>query len=233
MYRLVYQREATRDQIEASLALVQAAADEPAPVPPATVADWKYGYGEYDEPSQQLRGFVPLPYFSGKAWQGGPNWPDSKLGWVQLTAEGGHAGNDRKHAAVRRWTAPADMRVAIESQLAHATRQGDGVRAFLVHSRRGLLKSAEVHNSQARLDVPDLEIRTGDTLDLVVDIGGGLNNDQFTWQAEIKQTSTAESQTATTWNSQRDFTGPATARLGAWEQLAQVLLSANEFVFID
>ncbi|MEZ6080283.1 MAG: hypothetical protein R3C56_32820 [Pirellulaceae bacterium] len=31
----------------------------------------------------------------------------SSLGWVQLSAEGGHPGNDTDHA-VRRWTAPRD-----------------------------------------------------------------------------------------------------------------------------
>jgi len=34
-------------------------------------------------------------YYTGEAWQGGPDWPDAKLGWVQLTAEGGHTGNDK------------------------------------------------------------------------------------------------------------------------------------------
>ena len=36
-----------------------------------------------------------------------------------------------------------------------------------------------------------------------------------------------------TWNAKADFHGPAVTRLGPWEQLAQVLLSANEFVFVD
>ncbi len=56
--------------------------------------------------TQRVTGFTALPHFTGSAWQGGAAWPDAKLGWVQLTATGGHPGNDRSHAAVRRWTAP-------------------------------------------------------------------------------------------------------------------------------
>jgi hypothetical protein len=60
-----------------------------------------------------------LPHFTGSAWQGGPAYPDGKLGWAQLTATGGHPGNDLAHAAVRRWTAPRDMRIRMQSTLIH------------------------------------------------------------------------------------------------------------------
>ena len=33
--------------------------------------------------------FVALK-MAGDAWQGGTAWPDPKLGWLQLTATGGH-----------------------------------------------------------------------------------------------------------------------------------------------
>ena len=59
--------------------------------------------------AQRVASFEPLPHFTGAAWQGGAAWPDGKLGWVQLTAAGGHPGNDLAHAAIRRWTAPRDM----------------------------------------------------------------------------------------------------------------------------
>jgi hypothetical protein len=233
MMRLAYQREATPDEIAAALALVEASGQEPWPSPPPTVADWKYGYGKVDEGEQKLVNFQPLPHFTGKAWQGDAKWPDAKLGWVQLTADGGHAGNDVDHAAVRRWTAPADMTIAIESQLVHATQAGDGVRGFLVYSRQGLLKKVEAHDSKAEIEVASLEVRAGDTLDFAVDIGKGLNNDQFTWQIDIKPLPPSASKPAASWNAARDFSGPAVHRLGPWEQLAQVLLSANEFVFVD
>ncbi len=161
---------------------------------PPTVAAWQYGYGAYDEQSKQLRNFTPLPHFTGKAWQGGPTWPDGKLGWVQLTAAGGHAGNDRKHAAVRRWTAPVDMTRAHHiACLNHDTNAGDGVRGFLVHSRDGLLKSADgPQHASSPGCAHAARCSAGDTLDFVVDIGGGLNNDQFPWHAEIMRRRRAE-----------------------------------------
>ncbi|NIP94012.1 MAG: hypothetical protein GWO24_11380, partial [Akkermansiaceae bacterium] len=63
---------------------------------------WSYGYGRFDESKGQLEKFHPLPHFSGKAWDGSAAWPNGPLGWLQLTARGGHTGNKVEHAAVRR-----------------------------------------------------------------------------------------------------------------------------------
>ena len=231
LYRRVFQRPATTAEVDAALALVQAPAEEPPDAGPPTAAEWQYGYAAFDEQTARSGEFSRLPHFTGSAWQGGPAWPDAKLGWVQLTAGGGHAGNDAAHAAVRRWTAPRDMMVAVRSSLVHDTEAGDGVRGRLVSSRHGLVKVASVHNSQAELSADALELKAGDTLDFAVDIGGTLNNDQFTWEATIAEA--AGSPSSTVWNSQRDFQGPRTRQLTPWEQLAQVLLSTNEFLFLD
>jgi hypothetical protein len=77
-----------------------------------------------------------------------------------------------------------------------------------------------------------VEVRQGDTLDFVVDIGGTLNSDQFLWAPII---STVEAGPATTWNAKQEFTGPAATKqqLEPWQQYAQVLLLANEFSFVD
>ena len=56
------------------------------PAESVTAADWSYGFGAYDEATQRVTGFTPLPHFTGNAWQGGEAWPDAALGWVQLTA---------------------------------------------------------------------------------------------------------------------------------------------------
>lgn len=87
---------------------------------------WSYGYGEFDTQSGRLKNFSPLPRFVGSAWQGGDNFPDSRLGWLQLTAVGGHPGNDLKHAVVRRWTAAQDGNYALNSVLVHEPEVGDG-----------------------------------------------------------------------------------------------------------
>jgi cytochrome c553 len=228
IFQAIYQRNAAPPQLAAALALVNAKEPEPAVAVSATAVDWQYGYGEFDEAAQRTKGFQKLPHFTGTAWQGGSNWPDAKLGWVQLTADGGHAGNDQQHAAIRRWTAPRDVTVKIESTLKHETAAGDGVRGRLVNSRTGLLQEAKTHNSAAEFKVETLELKAGDTLDFAVDIGGTLNNDQFVWEVRI-----TSAEPANAWQSRTDFVGPRTTSLDPWEQLAQVLFSTNEFMFVD
>lgn len=230
LYRRVYQREPTPRQLEASLSLVRAAEDDPTAEPPTTAEDWQYGYGRFDEDSGEVADFRPLPHFSGEAWQGGPSWPDSSLGWARLTAEGGHPGNDRDHAAVRRWVAPRDLTIRIRSTLMHEVAAGDGVRGFLCSSRLGRIASAEVHESSAAFDVEEMQVRAGDVIDFVVDIRDTLNSDQFLWAPVITE---VDPPGPTAWDARVDFGGGPAPTLGPWEQLAQVLLMANEFSFIE
>lgn len=230
LYSLLFQREPTPAQVSAVLAMIEASAAEPLEKPSPTVATWSYGYGRVDESAGAVAGFKPLPYFDGSAWQGGPSWPDARLGWVQLTAEGGHAGNDRAHAAVRRWTAPRDGVYRVRSTLHHDVAAGDGIRGFLLATGRGVLRKAEAHKSSAEFHADGLSLRQGDTLDFAVDIKDNLNNDQFRWATEI---TLADAPGAPAWNAQADFAGKTVDRLDPWEQLAQVLLMTNEFSFVD
>ncbi len=131
---------------------------------------------------------------------------------------------------VRRWTAPRDGTVTLRSQVLHNVPAGDGIRAILVHSRKGangqLLKNEVVHNSQLDCNLEGLNVSAGDTLDFVVNINGNLNNDQFLWSAEIQMQEKS-------WQAERDFAGKEPNYLTPWEQLAQVLLLSNEMVFVD
>ena len=121
------------------------------------------------------------------------------------------------------------MRVRVQSTLIHEPKQGEGVRAFVVSSRTGLLGQAAVHHRQVELNVESLDVQAGETLDFVADIGNKLSYNQFLWKAVI----TSTDEPAITFDSQRDFSSRSVQQLGPWEQLAQVLLAANEFVFVD
>ncbi|MBI2925393.1 MAG: PSD1 domain-containing protein [Verrucomicrobia bacterium] len=241
LYRLAYQREPTARQVATGVRFLETAQTEPTPEPPKPRATpWQYGFGEYDEGSDRLKAFHPLPNFTGEAWQGGPEWPDGKLGWVQLKADGGHAGNDLAHAAVRRWTAPRDGTVWITGVISHAHKEGDGIRARVVSSRTGQLRSWKLHNGHAEGNFAGVEVKKDDTLDFVVDLLAGLNSDMFTWAPVITADDTpvasAEAQATRVWDAKKDFGGPPPAPpvpLDAWEKYAQVLLLANEFVFVD
>jgi len=239
LYQLVYQRPASSKQVELGLKFIKTALAEPPPEPPKPVVSvWQYGFGEYDEAEKRIKSFQPLPHFTGEAWQGGPKWPDQKLGWVQLTAEGGHAGNDLQHAAIRRWIAPRDGNVMIGGTVHHEHQEGDGVQARIISSRTGILGSWGLHNDKAEVKIQSTEVKKGDTLDFVVDFRANLNSDMFKWSPVIKpaKATRATGEDETEWNAKKDFAGPPApppAPLDAWEKYAHVLLLSNEFLFVD
>jgi mono/diheme cytochrome c family protein len=231
LYETVLQRSPTVAELENACEFLTVTASPQTPLVPETAADWSYGYGHCDETAGRVAGFTALPHFTGTAWQGGPAWPDPTLGWVQLTATGGHPGNDRNHAAVRRWTAPADMTIEVKSKVTQTSAPGDGIRVFIISSADGILDSAVLHQQTVQLDATSRQVSKGDTIDFLCDIGDVLNSDEHEWQIQL--TGTATDGTTTTWDSARDFTRTTTAPLSPLEQFAQALLCTNEFYFVD
>lgn len=242
LYRLIYQREPTRTQLRLGTQFIQSAATPPvveAAVRP-TVRDWKYGLGEFDAAERKVKDFVVLPYFTGEAWQGGPAWPDPKLGWLQLTATGGHAGNDSKHAVIRRWISPMAGAVSVAGTIKHEHAAGHGVRAYLFSSRYGLLGNWVLHDQSAETKAENLAVEPGDTIDFVVSIHESLNNNDFTWSPVIRLIGPNVIADADgyvpEWDARKDFSGPIPEReapLTVWEKYAQSLLLSNEFLFVD
>ncbi len=96
-----------------------------------------------------------------------------------------------------------------------------------------MLHTADVHQSAERFDVDTLSVEAGETVDFVVDILEVLNSDQYLWTVKITEQTPADEESPFVWDSQRDFGGLPAMRLEPWELLAQVLLSANEFAFVD
>ena len=179
-----------------------------------------------------MTAFTPLPHFTGSAWQGGPNLPDPALGWVILNAGGGHPGNDQAHAAVRRWIAPCDGKIAIDGRLEHATDKGDGVRARVVASRSGVVGEWTARNSTTATRVDSLAVQAGDTIDLVTDCRTGPSFDGFQWTVAVRLES-SRSDGRRAWDSAADFRGPQPEPLPPWVRLAQVLLMTNELAYVD
>lgn len=174
---------------------------------PRHVEAWQFGWGLFDEAENRVTQFNRLPHFTGSTWQGSATLPDADLGWVLLNAAGGHAGNDARHAAIRRWTAPSDGFVAITGTLQHPSEHGDGVRGRVVGSRAGLLAEWQVKTRETATDVSRVEAKAGDTIDLVVDCFGDVTSDSFAWTAQIKLCD-AENNERDGWNSASDFNGP-------------------------
>ena len=233
LYRIAFQRSPQPDELTLTKEFLRGkpTLTETSEVKPV----WQYGVGEFDETNKRVKRFDTLPHFTGSAWQGGAKLPDAKLGWVLLTADGGHVGDDLKHAAIRRWTAPADGFVKIRGQLAHDTASGDGVRGRIVSNRSGVVGEWMAYNSRATTNVERIEVQRGDTVDFIADLRESVTSDSFTWTPRVTYTSTAAGGARSEWKAKDDFAGPQpkTEPLTRWQELAQVMLLSNEFMFID
>lgn len=236
IYALLYQRTPEFEELQAALDYVRDAAAPERLAIRETAKAWQYGYGGWDEEAGRMKNFTALPRLKDRAWQGGSRWPDVTLGWAQLTPKGGHPGNDKEHAVVRRWTAPADGDYIVESLLKHEPAAGDGIRAFVSQGSRGQLRAVTLHQSESVMNLDGLSLKAGDKLDFVVDIGNGLNSDQFLWSPRIRSAGSAGSGgdvDAQVWDAEADFPEPTDGALDPWAQLVQVLMLANEFMFVD
>jgi hypothetical protein len=152
----------------------------------AKSTSWQYGYGNYDASTAQVKDFKPFPTFSENMNRGGDKFPDAKLGWAMLNANGGHAGD--AVTVVRRWTAPSDGTVAITGRLDHNAEQGDGVRGRIIARGEGELASYVVHKRQADTNVNGITVKKGDTIDFVIDRRASIDYDAFGWPVAIKLT---------------------------------------------
>jgi len=77
--------------------------------------------------------------------------------------------------------------------------------------------------------VEKIELKTGDTLDFIVESRGDHGWDDFKWQPVIRSSDGIQ------FNARTQFAGPRPKLppLTPWERFAQVLLGTNEFLFVD
>lgn len=229
LYRRVLGRNAEPGEVDAGLRFVMNGITNPA-LQEEEKPLWQYGWGGYDEASKRVD-FHRLTTFNGKnkTWQPVATLPDQKLGFVSVSAEGGHPGRDATKASIRRWTAPRDLAITINGALARPADGGDGVFARIVSSRSGELLKIEVNPKQTvPTKVERVEVKAGDTIDFIVEPRAAENFDAFKWSPTIGSDDGS-------WDAKSQFAGPPPARtpLKPWEQYAQVLLQTNEFAFVD
>ena len=226
LYRLVLGREPSLEEAQAALEYI--AAEPQAPRAEPTPAVWQYGIGSYDEIRDRAT-FEPLRYFNEQRWQPLSVIPQPVVGNANLSSRGGAPGDDGKQAVIRRWIAPFATTISIKSEIEHELPKrgfGDGVRARIIHSGRGTVATQVVKNRKAQIHVTDLSVAPGDHIDFMVDCIGDSEGDDFTWAPVITGGDVS-------WDSSKEFGGPAPVALNAWEKFAQVLLQTNEFAFVD
>ncbi|MBX3422767.1 MAG: PSD1 domain-containing protein [Pirellulaceae bacterium] len=200
------------------------------PQPPQPV--WHYGTGTISDSGGRVEQFRPLPHFTGSSWQGGWQVPDRQLGWVLLTAHGGHPGNVA-HPAIRRWVAPSSGQVTIVGKLEHGSENGDGVcgRVCIAEGTQGTWTA--FHGS---VDTPlgPIAVTAGQPVDFVVDCQLHETSDSFAWPVVV--TFTPDSGPARVFESAAGFAGPAEdystlphQLISAWSQILLRPPSPDEF----
>jgi hypothetical protein len=231
LYHQIFQREPTTDEMAWASEFRHAQpAEGVAPLQPV----WQYGYGEFDDTTKSLKKFVAFPHFTGTEFQGGKALPDGQLGWAMLNESGGHAGNDLQHAVIRRWIAPRDGVLSLKGKLNHPAEQGDGIRARVLCSGRGLIAEWKAHHKELETSAEKVAVKKGETIDFMVDCCENVSYDSFSW--EMTLTLKNEKTGPEKWGSKKDFAESARAKrepLNTWEKYAQALLLANEVMFVD
>lgn len=233
MYRVVFQRAPERGEAELAgqfIAVERASADVELPV----AGGWVYGYGQIDAATDRVKSFVTLDSRQDGRLKPASLFPDSDLGSLNLTATGGHPGRTPEQVVVRRWVAPAAGVVRVQGSLQHAIAAGDGVVGQIITSAKGSVGKWAVHNTKADTKVSDVAVQAGESIDFVVGSGPTSVSDTFTWAPTLVFTPEGGGATRT-WNARQDFDQPRRERprLDRWEELAQVLLLANELAFVD
>jgi hypothetical protein len=236
LFQQVYQREPDESETEMAKAFLDRSFDDgPEPPPPPA---WHYGYGSFDRFHARVVSFTPFTIFRGGQWRVSDKMPDGAFGYVSLNERGGHPGRSARTAAIRRWVAPFDGDVLVTSRLRHKSDKGDGVHGLIVSSVWGLLGERHAQNGFKDMRFERLAVRAGDTIDFVAEPGANDGYDSFEWYVRVKYVDVRDESRPyrLQWEARADFSGPPPAPpepLRPWEQLAQVLLLSNEFMYVD
>ncbi len=201
---------------------------------------WLHGTGRLDPDTGAVLEFRPMRYRVGESLRPSPAIAARGVGRANLTARGGHPGDDMNSAVVRRWTAPRTTTVSITGKLNHPmSDQGkrfshsNGIRGSLVSDRQGRLAMWTVAGSQVDTGLQELDVTDGERLDFVVDSFGDFESDAFQWSPIIVEAGRAGEPRSTTspqrWTAEEGFSPLRESVLGPAAQYAQVLMMTNEF----
>lgn len=244
LYDRVLGRAPRSDELQLALDFLAARSEAADLDSPEAKSAWSYGWGRVDTAAGRLKDFRELEVFVDGAWRASSHLPHPLAGPAELTAVGGHPGDGLHNAVVRRWTAPVGGNFNVSGDLHHTVGAyaerfdtTNGIRAWLISSRRGVIASWTLRGLSATTAFEDLEMEAGETLDFVVDSIDDYEDDGFRWAPAITETLSTEQKAAgiaaRAWDAAEDFRGPAVKPVTAWEEYAQALLLTNELSFVD
>lgn len=233
LFRSILARDASEQELQLAEEFLSQAEASPNV---GTEPRWVCGFGKFNPETKRLESFQQLPTFTDGRWQASRQFPDDALGYLLLTAEGGHVGRDVEHAAVRRWIAPRDGTVVIRGKLKHEAAEGDGVRGSILLGSAGPIEATHVplgewiaKQEEQRTGVKATNVRVGDTIDFVADCIGSDSHDSFHWTVRVQYTDGG----GETFVSKDGLPTPQLQPLDRWSQLAQILLATNELAYVD
>ena len=126
------------------------------------------------------------------------------------------------------------MTVRLVGQLKKPSDKGNGVRVFVLSEGKGLVKDVLVEPAKTgEVVVNEVSVAAGESVTFAVGAEGDTNSDSFEWKLEVYEGDRLLSE------AKRDFCGldgwpmNRTKAQAPLAQLAQVLMMANEFQFID
>ena len=206
---------------------------------------WSYGTMRFKKAGDGKMIFADWKPFSvltqkhnSSTWSHTGVIPDKQWHYAMWSPTGGHAAQD-DFAPVIRWTAPADDTIRVFGKLKKESKQGNGVRGWIVSSTRGVLKDVLVAPaSEEVVGLGKLDVKKGEILTFAVGGEGDTNSDSFLWAPEIHRVN-ADGTTTLLTNARTDFCGKDGWPLNRAKpqspvsQLAQVLMMSNEFQFVD
>jgi len=221
IYRLVLGRSPSENELAAGGAYLALAA------PSAPLPAWEYGVGALD--GDRVSNFRPLGFFAGDHYRVSETFPDPTLGFALLNGAGGHPGKDDRSAVIRRFRVPVSGTYQIRGDIGHPEKQGNGIRASIISSRKGLLGRWTVFNRTEKVRLNGLQLEAGEIVDFVADPNGSDSFDAFGWSPIVIHT-----EAKSRWEASRDFgAGSKLPKPSRAAMFAQILLMTNEFLFID
>jgi cytochrome c553 len=248
----VYRRVLLRDPSEKELEIASRFINEASELQAGTPYTWQYGYAEITPAAvgapPKVGDFTHFQHFhqskeKGTRWSVSETFPDPGSGYLHWQLSGsqlsGHTG--RGHTAnVIRWVAPAAATIRIIAPFKHATKAGDGIRTWVLHSRTGLLGEKHLLPEQAHeFRFENLEVQAGDIITFAAGRGVDENSDSYSWTPHIEIQDSPGAPFTLWTDASRDFLNK-----GKWpvnlprpqsplSQLAHVLIISNEFQFVD
>ncbi|TSA31569.1 MAG: DUF1553 domain-containing protein [Opitutales bacterium] len=223
LYLSVLGRSPNKNELALALDYLREAELAPAP------ASWRNGYGGWNAATKTVA-FTEMKVQAKDRISPSDKVPDKEFAHTFLTAKGGHPGDKTDATAViRRWTAGSAGKYRIEGTLAVSSKASDGVRARIVTARKGILSEVVTKGGASlSVDLAEVELAAGESIDFIADNFLGSNSDSFSWSPEIKDAKTGEVLTSAAG----EF-GKKPERQSPLSTFAQVLLTSNEFIFAD